>query len=166
METKPIMTIGSVLLNLVPVIIGGLLATGGAFAGAFLTYKLNQKASKDKIKREKLEQLANAAYRTIHWLDEHKNVNLFKKSKDIGSSPISEVEYLAKLYIPELGQEVANLLVSSSEMVSFIVSCNLFVHENGSFPDDFVEKYKPLYENLLSATQKLIERASVVAGEL
>jgi hypothetical protein len=166
LEAEPITTIGSVLLNLVPVIIGGLLATGGAFAGAFLTHRFNQKASKDKIKREKLEQLANAAYRTIHWLDEHKDVNLFKKSKEIGSSPIFEVEYLSKLYIPELRKEVAKVSVSSAEMVSFIVSCKLFVHENGSFPTDFVEKYSPLYGNLLSATQELIERATIVAGEL
>lgn len=165
-EVKTIVSASTILLNLIPVIIGGFLAATGAFVGAFLTHRLNQKAVKNKIKREKLEQLANAIYRTMHWLKEHKDTHLFGQDKDIGSLPMFEVQYLSKLYFPELEQEVATMFMVFSNIQLLVIETINFKISNKSFPNNFSQNYGVLYEELLLAVNDLMKNVSAIAEEL
>ena len=156
----------SVIASLLPVAIGGLLAIGGAFSGTLLTYLLNQRSQRKKIKREKLEQLLSAANKTEHWLDQYKNTSLRGIEENIGPSPISEVEYLSALYVNELSLEVTRLSYTAAKYFEFIATTNSKRLETGSIPGDFVEKYKPIYGELSQALSALLKKARQVASEI
>jgi len=114
------LTLGPAILNLVPVVVGGLLATLGVVAGAIVVHKLERKTSDARLKREKLEQLVDASYRVESWLNERMSVDLSGHERDIGILPISEVEMISRLYFPELQKEVYRLSVASASYQKWI----------------------------------------------
>ena len=160
------MTLTSIILSLVPVMIGGLLAIGGALSGTLLTYFLNEKSKRKALKRDKLEKLLNATNRTQHWLDEYKNTKFGIYEKDIGSSPIYEVKYLAKLYVKELNPEVTRLSLVSAQYFSLIASCHKQKLETGSIPSSFIENYTPIINELTEAISELIDRAGEISDAI
>ena len=159
---KSTVTLSGVLVSLVPVIIGGLLAIGGALSGTLLTYFLNEKSQHKALKRMNIEKLLDAANRTEHWLDEYKNTKLGQCEKDIGPSPISEVKYLNKLYVTELDSEVSRLSLVASQYFSLIASCHKIKIETGSIPSSFLTDYEPIINELTFSISELVDKA----GEL
>jgi hypothetical protein len=142
--TKIAVTFSGVIVSLIPVIIGGFLAIGGALSGTLLTYFLNEKSQRKLLKRKNIENLLNAANRAEHWLDEYKNTKFGLYTKDIGPSPIAEVKYLNKLYVHELNAEVTRLALVSAQYFSLIASCYKSKLETGSIPDSFLTEYEPI----------------------
>lgn len=163
---KSAATFSSAILTLAPVIVGGLLAIGGALSGTLLTYLLTQRAQRKKLKREKLEQLLSAANRTEHWLDEYKNTKLDNIEKDIGASPISEVEYLSALYVKELAMEVSLLSLATAKYFKLVANSHAKRLETGSIPKEFIEGYKVIYPELSLSISNLVKKAAEVADEL
>ncbi len=163
---KSAMTLSGVILSLVPVMIGGLLAMGGALSGTLLTYYLNEKSKRNTLKRENLEKLLSAANRTEHWLDEYKNTKFGVYKKDIGPSPLSEVKYLSKLYVNELEEEVLNLSLVAANYFSLIAACHLKKLETGAIPDSFITDYTPIINNLVDAISVLVDKAGEIANDI
>jgi hypothetical protein len=155
--------IGS-LVGLLPVLVGGLIATSGAFIGAHLTNQLNQRSADKKLKREKLEQIVKSAQGAAHWLDELKNSTLFNSSTPEGISPLTDVECLAKLYFPELNKVVIGLSLAYSDLNCFIIETKKYqLANNGAFPKDFLGKYKSIYPKLSSELNELIEECGNIS---
>lgn len=159
-------TMTATLIQLAPVIIGGLLAIGGAFAGTFLTYYLKNKNDERALKRDKLEQILLAANEAEHWLDEYKNKQFLKNEKDIGASPISKVNNLSTLYVPELKHEVSAVSLASAKYFKLIAECQLKRIETGKIPDYFIEKYTPIIKELIASISKLVAKAGTIANNL
>ena len=163
---KSAVTLSGILVSLFPVMIGGLLAIGGALTGTLLTYFLSERSKRKAMKREKLEQLLCAANRTEHWLDEYKNTKLGVYEKDIGSSPIAEVKYLNELYLNELDTEVINFSLVAAEYTSLIAACHFEKQKAGVIPSNFIDEYTPIIKKLTRATSLLVEKAGKVARDI
>lgn len=165
-EAQSSLTLAGVLLNTLPVVIGGLLTAGGGFLGAFVSYRLGKKKTKVELKRQKIEQLVGAAYRAMHWLDLDKNVKLFGYQSDLNAPPISEVEMLGTLYVPELKYEVARLSLVVAEYSQWIVKGQEEKLHKSKISDETVKAYKPIYTELTRAVGALAEKAAELTQQL
>jgi len=160
------LTLGPAILNLVPVVVGGLLATLGVVAGAIVVHKLERKTSDARLKREKLEQLVDASYRVESWLNERMSVDLSGHERDIGILPISEVEMISRLYFPELQKEVYRLSVASASYQKWIAEGRVNVLRNKAITDEHKEKFNPIYTEMLQSISALVDGASDVMKEI
>lgn len=154
------LSLGSAILNLVPVVTGGLLATLGGVVGAIVVHKLERKTSNIRLKREKLEQLVDASYRAKFWLNERRGVVLFGHEKDPGIFPISEVELISSLYFPELREEVYRLSMVSIGYQKWITEGRKITSRNEVAIKEHMEKFNPIYEELLQSISSLVNKAS------
>jgi len=167
MESAQIgMSLGSAILNLAPVVVGGLLATLGGVLGAVVLHKLERKTSNTRLKREKLEQLVDASYRVESWLNERMSVDLFDHENDPGTSPMSEVEMISRLYFPELREDVIHLSMVSIRYRQWIIEGQKMKSKNKVIADDHMKKYKSIYEELSRSISSLVDKASDIMDEI
>ncbi|HEY8888018.1 MAG TPA: hypothetical protein VIM35_06000 [Gallionella sp.] len=104
----------------IPVVIGGLLAVGGGFAGQFFTHRLTESREKAKLQRERLEALVKALYAHDQWLDAKRNTMIFRNEDHETPSPLDEARMLQALHFPELAQSLQAVQQAQIPMLKFI----------------------------------------------
>jgi len=159
-------SLGSTILNLVPVTVGGLLATLGGVVGSIVFHKMERKTSNMRLKREKLEQLVDASYRVKFWLEEKKGADLFGHEKNLGMFPISEVEMISRLYFPELREDVRQLSLASISYQKWITEGRIKMLKNEEIGDDYKEGFDPIYEGLLLSISSLVDKSSDLMNKI
>lgn len=159
------LSLGSAILNLVPVVVGGLLATLGGVVGAVVLHKLERKTSNMRLKREKLEQLVDASYRVESWLS-GKLDDLPGHEKDLGIFPMSEVEMISRLYFPELRAEVIQLSVASASYQKWIAESRVNMLRDKTITDEHAKKFDPIHKEVLRSISALVDKVSDLMNEI
>ncbi|MDD9818032.1 MAG: hypothetical protein OXU61_07875 [Gammaproteobacteria bacterium] len=159
-------SLGSAILNLVPVVVGGLLATLGGVVGSIVFHKQERRASNLRLKREKLEQLVDASYRVKFWLEEKRDGDLFGHEKNLGIFPISEVEMISRLYFPELREDVRQLSLVSISYQEWITEGRIKMLRNEEIGDDYKEGFDPIYEGLLLSISSLVNKSADLMNKI
>ena len=164
-ETQVSNTLVSVLLNMLPVIIGGLLTAVGGFMASVILHRLSKKTSRINLKREKLEQLIRAVYAMKNWLEEKENMDLFDKTKDLGESPMSDIKTISNLYIPELKKEVNKFSMAVIDYRKWILDGRKKKLSN-QLTSEYTKTLEPIYSNLLVTMLALTNKASDIMKEI
>jgi len=155
-------TISSVLIGLLPVLLGGLLTILGGFAGSLITYMLSRKSSKEDFRVKMIEKATLLSFQIGHWLDENKDIRLFRLKKDIGPSPVSELEMVTKLYLPELDSERLNIAKAENDYNKWIIKGQSEYLETNSLSDEFLKEFDAIYTQLSDAVTAFVEKASTL----
>jgi hypothetical protein len=100
--TNPGTELISVLLVLLPVVVGGALAL---FSGGYVQ-KLRSKAESEKRRAEKFEELVTALYEQDHWLEDVRNYRVLGEEAPRGLAPLSKVLAISTVYFPELQEKI------------------------------------------------------------
>lgn len=103
----------------VPVVIGGLLATGGGVIAQFVTHYLTVRREKASLRRERLEAFVKAIYAQEQWIADSFN-KLFSGEENTAPRPLNEARMLQSLHFPELNDELRALLKAQIPLVKFI----------------------------------------------
>jgi hypothetical protein len=93
----------TVLLVLLPVVVGGALAL---FSGGYVQ-KLQSKADKEKRRAEKFEELLAGIYEHDHWLNLMSNYRVLGDEPPQGSAPLLRVLAISMAYFPELLEKIS-----------------------------------------------------------
>jgi hypothetical protein len=115
-------TVGSVLANVVPVLIGGVLTfLGGAVTQWYL--QTTKTAEDRRAKRiEKFEAMFAAVYAHEHWLDEIRIARAFGEGSDARLSPLTKVQALCAIHFPQLESVVSNLDVAARQYEAWMLA--------------------------------------------
>lgn len=104
----------SIWAVLLPVIVGGGIATLGGAVGPLLSHLLTARSS-IKAKREKeFERVVEAMLEHDHWLDLKKNAVVYGEAREIPYPPIRRAVAAVSLYFPELLSSMRELDKTSS----------------------------------------------------
>lgn len=158
-ETE-LVTLSSTLIKLTPVIIGGVLTILGGFVAAFLTHHLSKKTKKEDFRRNTIEKSARLALAITHWTDEYKNSILFEHANSIGQPPVDELEVVVTFYLPELENEMFNILKAENEYKKWVLRTKQAKLSSGALEDEYIQEYNDIYANLSNQTNEFVNKAS------
>ncbi|MBK6958699.1 MAG: hypothetical protein IPH22_10450 [Nitrosomonas sp.] len=148
--------------NVLPVIIGGVLAIAGGLASQIAIHRLSDSRDRKKVRRERLESLVKALYAHEQWVTGKQNKLIFKNEDHDEPAPLNEIRMLQALHFPELSKEVLDVQEAFSPMLEFIHNQRIArMKDEKAFianwnPSPFNEAYK----NHLRAAKALTERCS------
>jgi len=158
--------VGTTLVGLIPVIIGGLLTAAGGFIGAYVSHNLGRTSARENLKREKLEALVQLALQTMHWLDLYKNEHLFSGDKLTNPSPIYELEMISDLYFPELDIQKSRVSSTCINYSQWVLKGAKEKSQTNSISQELIDEYKPIFEELKHSVSALLKKASEIMNEL
>jgi len=110
----------SELIKAIPVVVGGLLATGGGVLGHLLAHRLNSKSEDRKLFRERIESLVKAIYSNGLWLDTRREMMIFRNADHDAPSPLDEAKMIQALHFPELSAYLASIQLAQLPLLKFI----------------------------------------------
>ena len=162
---QEIVTISQSIINLMPVIVGGIVGIISSVAGGVVLHKVQSSDKKERLKYEKMEKAALLAYECEEWLSKYENYNLFNGSACTESSPLNELKVLCYLYIPDTKTKLKELDTAFDNYKIVILKIAQEKGANqGLPPDGFVEKIKAVHlpfktsiNNFVSEVEKLIQ---------
>lgn len=114
-------TVTVAIIQLIPVVGGALIGVVGGLAGTAYANRLAVRSSQGAERRAKLELLVAAAYEIDVWLKKQENYFLFGGPESLETSPIANIEALAKLYFPTLDAPVESLSLAHLEYRRWLV---------------------------------------------
>lgn len=160
-NTDPLETItfAELVIKTAPVIVGGLLATFGAFMGTSYTQRLQKSKEEAALKLQKMEELLSAATACHHWLHTLQHDRFQGKMESDTISPLAKVKYLSAMYAPELKIEVSNLALAHANYVQLVTSCNVERLEIGAVPDRFLAELPEHTTAILETVSALVDKA-------
>jgi hypothetical protein len=155
MSTPETATLGSTLLQLLPVVVGGLLTlTGGAGMQWLLHTKKTEEERRTK-RAAKFEELVTALYEHDHWLDTLKNIRVFGETLPDGPSPLSKVQAIVALYFPQFGDHLSKLESATLAFKVWIADrSHARVSGNTS---DLIKGYKEVYGSYNACLRKFLD---------
>ncbi|WP_424946113.1 hypothetical protein [Candidatus Spongiihabitans sp.] len=159
-ESQLFMTFGGYLLNMISAIIGGLIAIAGGYMTIRVSHKLNRKSSKADLKKKKLEQLVTAAYKTLHWLDNNRELRLAGADVKLPKFPIYKTKMLSKLYVPELESEVHRLIIAADAYQNWILEGHRSRLKREKLSDPYLKKFKHVHEELRLSVSNITNEAA------
>nr|CDQ34779.1 hypothetical protein BN993_04245 [Virgibacillus halodenitrificans] len=99
----------TVLPKIIPVLVGGLLAIGGGVAAQVVTHWLSARRDREKLIREKAEELISALYDHRDWLSHQNNRLVFGAESTEMPSPLDRASAIQELYFPDLSSALAKI---------------------------------------------------------
>ena len=110
-ETTPqdVLTITQSIINLMPVIVGGVVGIISSVAGGIVLHKVQSNDKKDQLRIEKMEKATILAYECKEWMDKYEDKNIFNGPACTTPSPLNELKALCYLYIPDAKDKLKKL---------------------------------------------------------
>ena len=157
------MQTGSYISNMLPVLVGGLIAVLSAAATQYIIHKLKSVHEKKLFMRDKLEKLVSYAYECQNWLDLIKIKYMVKGENEsiVSDFPLSKMRMLQSLYFNDLKNEVDNV-INAVEIFQtlIIVDGRSMVRATGIIDEKFGTKYDANQKMLNDALHSLVEKAT------
>ena len=125
-------------------------------------------------RRLKLEELLSSIYAIEIWLELQRSKWMEQKTVSIDDAPMEKLQMLTSLYFPELKDEILLILACYRNIYMLILDIGeLFIRskiENNKIAqaavDEFLNKYKPLYENARIVIAAIETKASKLMLEI
>lgn len=111
-----------------PVMVGGLLAMLGGGLAQFVSHAYSARRERDKLLREKAEELCKALYALSGWLHDRARA-ITREVEDTDPGPIDRVHTIQSLYFPELAAPFSLLVKTSSKVIETIAKEHQLVLE-------------------------------------
>lgn len=156
-----VIEISQVLIDLMPVIVGGVLGVVGSIVGGIAVFKVQASDRKEQRKTEKLEKLALLAYECLEWIDKFESAKLFDGSHVTEPWPLNELRALARIYHPELKEEVTRIEVTLREYRKMVMNKQQVKIQTGKLPEEDIDAIIEVYEPLLTAVDSFIDKVEM-----
>jgi hypothetical protein len=91
----------SLLVTLVPVIVGGAIALAGSWLGPLFSDRRKEAAEKRQRRSAKFEEMVAAVYEYDHWIDKMRDEALGSTLPPLPISPMAKIEAIAAVYFPQ-----------------------------------------------------------------
>ncbi|MED5440550.1 hypothetical protein [Thalassolituus sp.] len=172
MDATGLADVSAVFINLIPVVVGALLATLGGLVGAYTTHYLNVQNTKQQKKADKLELLAEAAFATVDWCSDYLKATLKGISSDtydhLPPSPVKKAECLVELYFPDIKLDFSQFNAAATDLSHSIASLYVYrIENNGACPDTYMEDdYGPKLRELKNQLESFINKLSLVSQKI
>jgi hypothetical protein len=93
-----------------PVVVGGLLALIGGASTQLITHRLSSRREREKVFREKSEELVSALHAHREWVYRESNRLIFGENLVEQSSPLDQAMAIQALYFPELADALGSVV--------------------------------------------------------
>lgn len=137
----------------ISVLLGGFLAISGGLVGHYLTHRFSAQRERNKLLREKAEQLIGLLYEHRDWLSRENSRLVFGTDLPEQPSPLDKAYALQALYFPELAGALQGITLTIKPIVSFF-----YDHATARLADKEKwiaafnrEDFNPLYGDYLQA---------------
>ena len=148
----------NIFTELLPILVGGILALSGGFFGQLWTSYLDRKKSKRELRLSKSEALVQALYEHAEWLDDKRKNLLFRQQEHEAPSPMNKVKALQDLYFPHLAAELLDVMKAEIPMVKFLSQQRIEQMKDLSnwLENNNLEDYNPMYQDYLIAFRAMV----------
>jgi hypothetical protein len=102
--------------KLIFVVVGGLLATLGGAIGQYLTHYFSSQREREKLLREKAEELVKVVCRHQRWMGEKYKTNTLNDPNFTESDPADEAHAICRVYFPSLEQERRQFALATAQL--------------------------------------------------
>lgn len=159
-----------VLLDLLPVVVGGVIAViGGAVAG-WWSQSYQREAERRDHKRQALEQICELAFELDAWLLNSMTFHFYGFGGEATNQwPADRMQVLARLYLHDLADTVYVLVAAATEYKVWVYNGGEMRHKlppGSEVPREHRDKQNEMYRPVREAVEVLIERASQMAKTL
>lgn len=110
-------------------------------------------------RRTKLEAFYNQLYESKEWVEDYASIRIFAREKQEQPSPISKLEILCRIYLPELLGDVKLLTLTWSEMIVAVADAStalLQARENMAQRQVVFETFKAAWQPLYARSAQQI----------
>ena len=163
-ETQIVAILGTLLLNMTPVVIGGVVAVISVYVANRHSHKLAQQAAKLNLKRKKIEQLVDASYRTRHWLEER--MKDIARTNESSPSPAYEVKMICKLHFPELNMDAHRLSMATIGYNRWVIKYHQELPKNRKFNQEKLQEMEPFYQELVYSIESITDKAANIINDI
>jgi hypothetical protein len=97
----------SMLVSLLPVVVGGVIGFASSLGGQWFIHGLQARAEKKRRRAAKFEELIGAFYDLDHWLDQERDYRVIGMINDPRIvSPFQRIKAISSLYFPEFAERI------------------------------------------------------------
>lgn len=148
----------SELPNLVPVLLGGLLAIGGGVSAQVVTHWLSTRREQERLIREKGEELISALYDHRDWLGRENNRLIFGTELPEMPSPLDRASAIQELHFPDLSPALAKINRALAPIVQFqYANAKARLEDKAKWVDAYdSEEFSALYQPYLEAFHEAV----------
>ncbi len=152
----------SAVIDLAPVIAGGLIGVIGGLAGNAFSHHLSKRESHSNERRSKLEQVVTAICETEIWLKKEENYYLFSGPENLEHSPIARIEAMIGLYFPDMHAETKVFCLAAQKYKMWMLQCRKDKVDRGSdvVSDELFSQLSQFYQPFVSAKNALLATAN------
>lgn len=143
--------------TLLPVIVGGGIATLGGLVGPPLTHWLLRKREREKERTQKFEELIGLVYEHDHWLDLKRSIAVAGMEDTHPIDPLPKAKAIVAMYFPDLKEDFAELEILSKDYQQWILQLGLKRIDGkiDTAREGFGDVYKPFLKRFKSLIEKL-----------
>ncbi len=108
------------LVQLAPVVVGGVLATLGGAAAQYMTHHFSQQRERAKLLHDKAELLIRMIYCHRDYVTRCHDHSVFGEEEVKAADPLEEMQTLARLYFPSVAKEEVELIETVQPMFAYM----------------------------------------------
>jgi hypothetical protein len=147
----------SILISLIPVVVGGFIALLGAVGGGLLSHWLKTKSEKASRRAEKFEELLVAVFDHKHWLAGMNSHRVFGGEEPDSMSPVAKIRAITSLYFPEFKENVSALDIAADKYELSMFDAGLERLKSGCLSEETLSAVKAAYAPYLQAFHELVK---------
>lgn len=153
--------LATVTINLVPVLVGALIAWVAGIFGAKYSHRLRSSAEKAAELRTKLEELVYLCAEIEHWADKQEQHFLHKGKEKLMPHPVEKILAIAYLYFDDLLGRARRLYMAADHYRNHLIAIKMECQdEKRDFPSsDELESLQKMWKNMWTAKEKLEQSA-------
>jgi hypothetical protein len=158
------------LLDLLPVVIGGLIAVVGGAVASWWSHSYQRAAERRDHRRQALEEICELAFALDAWLLNLMTFHFYGFGGEPAHQwPADRLQVLARLYLRDLTDIVYTLVATATQYKVWVYKGGEMRHKlppGSEVPQAHREKQNEMYRPVREAVEVLIERASQTARSL
>ena len=147
-------------MDIIPVIVGGLLAVAGGLSSQLVIHWLSVRRDKSKLKRERIEQFVESVFDHSEWVLERHQTMVFRAERYDYPDPLNKAKMLRSLYFPSLSKELAAV---QQETVKLTKITNALHMKHLADPKSFIQNFEG--ESFLTSFEALRGKEEELASK-
>lgn len=150
------------LVNLLPVITGGVIAVAGGAVGPLISHHLLSKKERRRERIDKFEELLSLLSRLDEWVGNERLRLVYGETRERTLTPLHRAEALCSIYFPQFRPEFSELTktVMKYELWMAEAAQKRFKGDIKSLNDGFMEVYRPYRQTWIDLVSTMTNFAS------